>query len=431
MTIRFFFCLIWIGVAVGCSSPTKLAQTPNILLPVLQYPDSDLPDQLRKTQSIVYFVTDREQADNPTPEVGYTHERSASMLLGKQIVQFGDGLSWDELRALSVKKHGKVVTVKAVSSDEVVRFPPTPFPLVQTSRGAVPDPVIVASNAAAETVFRKEIGSALKISNTGEVLIYVHGIRNDFQSGSGTMSNLWHFSGRRAVPIVYTWPADNPGLLGYFTDRESSIFSIYHFKQFLGLLTEMPEVKKINIVAHSQGTALTTSGLREMIIAQRAAGKNPRKTLKIENLILAAPDLNYDVFGQRVIAEGFNEAFKQVTIYTSAKDKALGFAQYFMRGVRLGRVTHDDLDSIEKRVLAGARNIHIVNVEAVAGRDSHSYFHRNPDVLSDIVITLRTGLPPGGEERPLEFQKGNFWNLHAGYPFERPQTVFASEISSR
>ena len=294
----------------------------------------------------------------------------------------------------------------------------------------MPDPVIVASKAAAENVFREEIRSALKISNTGEVLIYVHGIRKFFQSGSGSMSNLWHFSGPRAVPIVYTWPADNPGLVGYFTDRESSIFSIYHFKQFLGLLTKMPEVKKFNIVAHSQGTALTSSGLREMIIAQRAAGKDPRKTLKIENLILAAPDLDYDVFGQRVISEGFNETFKQVTIYTSAKDKALGFAQYFMRGVRLGWVTHDDLDSIEKRVLAGARNIPIVNVEAVAGRDSHSYFHRNPDVLSDIVITLRTGLPPGGEERPLEFQKGNFRNLHACYPFERPQAVFVDEIPS-
>ncbi|MEJ6708099.1 MAG: hypothetical protein QNK92_04680 [Amylibacter sp.] len=59
MTIRFFLCLIWIGVAIGCSPPTKLAQTPNILRPLSQYPDADLPDQLRKTQSTVYFVTDR------------------------------------------------------------------------------------------------------------------------------------------------------------------------------------------------------------------------------------------------------------------------------------------------------------------------------------------------------------------------------------
>ena len=197
------------------------------------------------------------------------------------------------------------------------------------------------------------------------------------------------------------------------------------------LLSEMPEVKKINVVAHSQGTALTTSALREMIIAHRAAGRSPRKSMKVANLILAAPDLNFDVVGQRLAAERFSNAFDQVVIYTTRNDRALGFAQYFMTGVRLGRVTYDDLDSIERRVLAGINNLHFVNVEAVVGRDSHSYFHRNPDVLSDVVITLRTGLPPGSDERPLEHQQGNFWNLHPGYPFDRPKQVFPNQAPAR
>jgi esterase/lipase superfamily enzyme len=345
--------------------------------------------------------------------------------LGRQKLQFGEGLDWGELRLLSVLRQTSKVPVKAVTSDELVRFPPTPIPLVMQGGRKVPDPVIANSYAKAEDSFRAEMRRALRITPDGEVLVYIHGVNNNFERGAGTIANLWHFTGRTSVPIVYTWPAGTPGLVGYFSDRESSIFSIFHFKQFLTLLAAMPEVKKINMVAHSQGTALTTSGLREMVIAERAAGRDPRKSLKIDTLILAAPDLNYDVFGQRFLAERFNDAFGQVTIYTSSNDYALGIAQFLFRGVRVGRVTYDDLDSIQKRVLQGASNIHIVNVEAVVGRDSHSYFHKNPDVLSDIVITLRTGLPPGGEERPLEFQKGNFWNLHAGYPFDRPRTVFA------
>lgn len=353
------------------------------------------------------------------------------MAFGQQRVQFGEGIDWGELRLLSVLRQASKVSVKAVSYDEPVRFPPTPIPLVTQDNRKIPDPVIARNYAGAENRFRDEIRRALRVTSEGEVLIYIHGVNNGFERGAGTMANLWHFNGRKAVPIVYTWPAATPGLVGYFSDRESSIFSIFHFKQFVKLLSDMPEVKKINIVAHSQGTALTTSGLREMIIAERAAGKDPKKSLKIETLILAAPDLNYEVFGQRFLAERFNEAFGQVTIYTSSNDYALGVKQFLMRGLRLGRVTYDDLDSIEKRVLDGIGNIHIVNVEAVVGRDSHSYFHKNPDVLSDIVITLRTGLPPGSEERPLEFQKSNFWNLHAGYPFDRPKMVFVEEKPSR
>jgi esterase/lipase superfamily enzyme len=409
----------------ACDVSVQLAQTPNVLLPVAEYPDAALPAQLRTTQPTIYFVTDREQADNPTPELGYTFERSASMALGKQQLTFGNGLTWQELKLLSVLKRTSDVPVYALNSDEVVRFPPTPVPLVRSGSRLVPDPVIARSYAKASEVFRAEIRNTLHAAGQDEVLIYVHGANNDFQSGSATLANIWHFSGRTALPIVYTWPAGNPGLLGYFTDSESSIFSIYHFKEFLGLLRDMPEVKRINLIAHSQGTALTTSALREMIIAERAMGHDPRRSLKINNLILAAPDLNYDVFGQRFLAERFNDAFGQVVIYTSSKDKALGVAQRFMRGVRLGRVTYADLDTIEQRVLLGAQNVHIVNVEAVVGRDSHSYFHQNPDVLSDVVITLRTGVPPGGAERPLEHQEGNFWNLHAGYPFERPVRVFA------
>lgn len=429
--IRCLLAVFSIVALVSCSEQAFLAQTPNVLLPEAEYPDAGLPASLKTTRPTIYYVTDREPSSDASAKVPYTHERSASMALGRQQLQFGEGLDYGELRLQSVLRRSERIPVKLVSSDELVRFPPTPIPLVNSGGRKVPDPIIAASYANAEDSFRAEVRRALKVTQDGEVLVYIHGVNNNFERGAGTIANLWHFTGRSSVPIVYTWPAATPGLVGYFSDRESSIFSIFHFKQFLKLLADMPEVKKINVVAHSQGTALTTSGLRELVIAERAAGKDPRKSLKIETLILAAPDLNYEVFGQRFLAERFNEAFDQVTIYTTSRDYALGVAQFLMRGVRLGRVTYDDLDSIEKRVLAGASNIHIVNVEAVVGRDSHSYFHSNPDVLSDIVISLRTGLPPGGEERPLEHQQGNFWNLHEGYPFDRPRTVFEVDRPTR
>lgn len=65
----------------------------------------------------------------------------------------------------------------------------------------------------------------------------------------------------------------------------------------------MPEVGSIHILAHSRGTDITTTALRELVIEARAAGKNPVTFLKVKNIILAAPDLDYGVVTQRLIAE--------------------------------------------------------------------------------------------------------------------------------
>ncbi len=58
------------------------------------------------------------------------------------------------------------------------------------------------------------------------------------------------------------------------------------------------------------------------------------------------------------------------------------------------------------------------------GGDSHSYFRKNPNVLSDIALTLQTGAKPGAKERPLLPVAGNFWRLTKFYPFDVPPDGF-------
>lgn len=111
------------------------------------------------------------------------------------------------------------VPVRAMSYDELVRFPQTPVPLVSQGGRRIPDPVITRNYTNAEDRFRAEIRKALRITKNGEVLIYIQGVNNDFERGAGTIANLWHFSGRTAVPIVYTRPAATLDLVGYFSDR--------------------------------------------------------------------------------------------------------------------------------------------------------------------------------------------------------------------
>ncbi len=52
----------------------------------------------------------------------------------------------------------------------------------------------------------------------------------------------------------------------------------------------------------------------------------------------------------------------------------------------------------------------------VRGTSGHNYFRRNPAVASDVVLTVRYGLPPGARHgRPLEHVEGFFWRIDDEY----------------
>jgi esterase/lipase superfamily enzyme len=254
-------------------------------------------------------------------------------------------------------------------------------------------------------------------------MIFVHGFNNELQDGITTTAGLWHYAGRIGVPISYSWPAGNPGLTAYFKDRESGEFSTYHFKEFLRALAAIPELQKITIVAHSRGADLVTTGLRELVIFERGAGRDARKSLKIDSLILAAADLDFGVVQQRLEAEGTADAARMVNVYLNPHDGALGFAQLLATGQRIGRLSPDDFTEDDWRKQGEMGNVHFINVEAAGGQLGHVYFRDNPAVLSDIILTLRTGALPGEAERPLERVRGNFWSLHDNYPGPRIKRV--------
>ena len=265
-----------------------------------------------------------------------------------------------------------------------------------------------------ETV-QKSISDRLKSNNQKDVLLYVHGFNVSFEKAVLGLNDVWHFCGRQAVPIAYSWPSGSGNLFGYFTDRESGEFTVYHLKETIRLLSSMAEVENIHILAHSRGTDITTTALRELVIETRASGKDPLATLKVKNLIMAAPDLDYGVVTQRLIAEKFGPAFGQITIYMNSGDSALGIAQNLMRGIRFGKLTAEKQSEREAQIFNNVGNVSFVNVNDVSGLIGHNYFSQHPGALSDIISLVKTGSRPGTEERPLTHIEGNFWTLDKSY----------------
>ncbi|WP_426033688.1 alpha/beta hydrolase [Cypionkella sp. TWP1-2-1b2] len=408
------------ALVTACAAPIKLAEPPTLYSIGTTFPQDDVPVALRTVDPSIFYVTDRAPIVEAGQLVGYSHARSSSMVFGAAKVRFGNIDSWQNLVTRSETASNRRQVLSTESYHEIVRFPETPLPFVRNAADRiVPEPAAQHNYRADVVAFQQAFRDALRVSPRKEALIFVHGFNNQMQDGLTTTASLWHYAGRISVPVSFSWPAGNTGLTAYFKDRESGEFSTYHLKEFLRAIAAIPELQKINIVAHSRGADVVTSALREMVIFEMGAGRDPRRSLKIDTIILAAPDLDFGVVQQRLAAEGTAAAVRQITVYLNPKDGALGVAQMLATGQRVGRMSPDNFTEAEWQKMGDLGNVYFIDVENAGSKLGHTYFRDNPAVLSDVILTLRTGALPGSAERPLAQIRSNFYQMHANYPGPR------------
>jgi hypothetical protein len=305
-------------------------------------------------------------------------------------------------------------SIEVVSAEELVRLPATPYAFVVNPGGQItPDAEVLEEFEKGAAVARSEITRRLALTPRKEVFLFIHGVGNTFEDAVTAAAEYWHFLGREGLPIAYTWPAGAKGLLFYTVDRESGEFTILHLKQFLRILADIPEVEKIHIAAHSRGTDVATSALRELIIESRSAGEDPRQKYKIENLVLVAADLDIEVAMQRVVGEALGPAVGRLTLYTNTRDSALASARFlFASRLRVGAVNPTALTPRKRGILQRPTNLDLILYEGRGGGlFRHSYF-RDPVASSDMLMLLRFGWGPGeGKRRGLEALGTNMWRI--------------------
>ena len=230
--------------------------------------------------------------------------------------------------------------MSTVQTREMGRFPPVPTREVERDGQFVESPESVDARLAAEARLKALVAERLALTPKKEVYVFIHGTGSNFEDPMYVMAGLWHFMGRRGVPVAYTWPAggaDGP-LQGYNYDRESSEFTVFHLKQFLRLLASCPGVEKVHILAHSRGTDTALAALRELAIEVRASGGDTRSALKIGCFVLAAADIDLEVSTQRISAERIMRVPEQMVLYVSPTDSTLGMADWlFGSKQRLGQ----------------------------------------------------------------------------------------------
>ena len=414
---------------------TTLAPAPNLYTfeTGAQYPSDLVAPGLRSTRGEILYVTNRNVAGQSEDGYSYGADRSQSMAFGVAGVDYGAVATWDELvTRTQTADLQTTTTLQRTGTREVARFPSIPLPFepdggrLQTTQEAN------AAYDARSTAMRSEVSARMRANGQSRVLVYIHGVDNEFDDAINTLATIWHYAGRQSLPVAYSWPAGNSGLFGYFRDSEAGAFSVFHVKEFLRLLASVPEVDQIDIVAHSRGNAVVMEALRELIIEARASGRDAQKTLKLGMLVMAAADIDVGVMRQRMVAERVGQAFEQINIYANPDDQALRLSSIFGKATRIGG---RDVDSFTPEDLASFERIGTVNtilVQEAGGRYGHSYFRDNPAVLSDIVLALRSRSLPGTAFRPLDSELGSVvWTLHPDYPADPLPEMLDLESTSR
>ena len=416
----------------GCTSPPTLMPTPLIYT-------GKLAKQLFTTNVVqptpsldLLYVTNRASSTSEEGVLSYTADRSRSMAFGSVVVEIGENVSWPNLVEASTQSERPASLELAIgSTTELGRFPPIPYAVEVTGETLTRASAVMDVHEQAAAALQAEVSRRVAAAPRKEVVLFVHGYANTFEDAAFTLADLCHFLGREFACMMFSWPAGGTrGMLaGYNVDRESGEYAVHHLVQTIRLVAQTPGVERIHLLAHSRGTDVLTSALRELNTEAYVSGGSIAGRFHVKNVVLLAPDMDADVAASRIFAivsdpdlpfggepkprGTFPVPALRITSYVSSGDKALTLSQYLYGSlVRLGRV---DIASFGPEQAARAEAlgylVDFIQVKSTPGFLGHSYFVTDPAVSADLIALLRYGLKPGDPGRPLEEIHRPFWRI--------------------
>lgn len=211
--------------------------------------------------------------------------------------------------------------------------------------------------------FYSEIDSELAQKGKN-LLVFVHGYNVTFEDAARRTAQMAFDLNFEGAPVFYSWPSQ-ANWYQYQQDKKNIELSVKHIRDFLVDLAEKTGAEKINLVAHSMGSAGLTAALSEI----------ESQTPRFNEVVLAAPDIDADIFKSRIAPKIVGKA-KRFTLYTSSSDLALVASRYFNSGKRAGESDQPVLE---------VPGIDVIDASGVdTSLLGHSYYGESVSVLRDL-----------------------------------------------
>ncbi len=232
---------------------------------------------------------------------------------------------------------------------------------------------IVGGGVVAKAEFEKLISHRLK--ENGTTFIYVHGYNVSFEDAAKRTAQMAYDLDFKGVPAFYSWPsAGNPK--NYVPDEAAAEAAKTKYYNFLVDYLKNPNVKGVYLIAHSMGNRAVAAGLVTLNV------QHPELRAKIKEVILAAPDIDSDVFADEIVP-GIESAKWPVTMYASDKDMALLASKTYHNYPRAGYISDNLI------VMPGIDTVDasLIKTDFL----SHSYYGDSTTLIYDIYNIINTG----------------------------------------
>ena len=234
---------------------------------------------------------------------------------------------------------------------------------------------------AADTMSQREYFDLFKKQlldrSENKAFIFVHGYNVSFEDAALRTGQIAFDLDFKGLPVFYSWPSQgNPAK--YTVDEANVEWTEANLQLFFEQFATDSNADEIFVIAHSMGSRAATRALLALLKAQ------PRLAGKYKEIVLAAPDIDADVF-KRSIVPGFTALSHPVTLYASSEDKALMASKGVHGSPRAG-------NSGPLIVLApGLETVDATTVDT--NFLGHSYFVESRVLLTDMSLLLEERTP--------------------------------------
>lgn len=217
-----------------------------------------------------------------------------------------------------------------------------------------------------------------------KILLFVHGYNNTTSDSILRMAQFVEDTGFDGVPVLFAWAsAAKPS--HYVYDLNSALIARPRLLE-TGQILLKTNATGADLFAHSMGSLLTV----EAIVQSQLAG-NFNATEKIDNIMLAAPDIDLNLFQSQL--SYLRKQDRNFTVFASNDDKALGFSRRISGGVQ--RVGAADASQLEP---LGVTVIDLSKVDdSTSG--SHSKFAGSPEIVQLLGNSLKSDNFKSGQQQ--------------------------------
>jgi esterase/lipase superfamily enzyme len=248
---------------------------------------------------------------------------------------------------------------------------------------------------------RAEMTKRLQGAKSKSLLVFVHGYNMSFAETAMRTAQLAYDLNFPGIPFFFSWPSAAQ-YTSYLRDAETAQLSEGAFDQVLDDLSRLP-VDDVYIIAHSMGSRVVSQVLKSRV-------DRGKTTTKISDLLLAAPDINADLF-RTVIAPRLKALEGTLTtVYASSSDLALLASKAVHGYARVGETAGGVF------VFPGLDTVDASRATMAVRAFGHSYLTDSAAVLKDIAAIVRQKL--SAKQRGLA-QLGASPNIYWSLPERR------------